>query len=56
MFVPVYSGGESRGFWKTINSMKNTEAYSLGVVLQTVEERILFILNNIEKKEEAAHG
>lgn len=47
--TPKYSGKESTKFWKQINTIKNehkrNEAYTLGVVLQNIEENIITLIN-----------
>ncbi len=46
-----YSGDLSRGFWKRVNTLpddKVGEAYSLGVVLQNLEEDVLRMIANLE--------
>lgn len=47
-FKTQYSGENSKEFWKAINNLpenKWDEAYSLGCVLQNIEEQILKMIN-----------
>jgi hypothetical protein len=55
-FLPRYSGGLSKPFWKTINGLpkdSHGELYSLGCVLQDVE---YFMLARLESVRKAARG
>lgn len=49
-----YSNNSSRDFWKRVNSLKNKadwqELYSLGVILQDLESKVLRRLSDVEKE------
>ena len=61
--TPRYSGRNSHGFWRRVNSLKGKDwdaAYSMGVALQNHEHTVLQFINakpnNTHHRQEQAAG